>query len=43
MALHAVVTGAVEEAAAYGLAEAAQAFVGRDLVHRDLARPVVQG
>lgn len=46
MALHTVVGGDVDQAAAYGLAESAQAFVDRDLVvkltHRDLARPVVQ-
>ena len=46
MALHAVLSGDVEEAAVYGLADAAQAFADRGLVvhlvHRDLDRPVVQ-
>ncbi|MFF3351002.1 hypothetical protein [Streptomyces sp. NPDC002779] len=42
MALHAVVAGDIEEAATYGLAGAAQAFVDRGLVvqlaHRDIDR-----
>nr|WP_257004506.1 hypothetical protein [Streptomyces sp. SA15] len=45
MALHAVVAGDVEEAAAYGLADAAKAFVDRGLVvqlaHRDIDRDFV--
>ncbi|MFJ2110749.1 hypothetical protein ACIOEX_02280 [Streptomyces sp. NPDC087850] len=45
MALRAVVAGDVEEAAAYGLADAAKQFTGRnlvvDLVHRDLDKDVV--
>ncbi|MFJ2561293.1 MULTISPECIES: P-loop ATPase [unclassified Streptomyces] len=45
MALRAVVSGDVEEAAAYGLADAAEQFTGRDLVvdlvHRDLDKDVV--
>jgi hypothetical protein len=45
MALRAVVAGDVEEAAAYGLADAAKQFTDRDLVvdlvHRDLAKAVV--
>ncbi|MEU0032057.1 P-loop ATPase [Streptomyces sp. NPDC006335] len=45
MALRAVVAGDVEQAAAYGLADAAKKFVGRDLVvdlvHRDLDKDVV--
>lgn len=45
MVLRAVVSGDVEEAAAYGLADAARQFAGRDLVvdlvHRDLAKDVV--
>ncbi|MEV6456539.1 P-loop ATPase [Streptomyces anulatus] len=45
MALRAVVAGDVEEAAAYGLADAAEQFAGRDLVvdlvHRDLDKDVV--
>ncbi|MCX4682008.1 hypothetical protein OG413_43260 [Streptomyces sp. NBC_01433] len=40
MALRAVTTGNVEEAGAYGLADAAEAFTARrltvDLVHRDI-------
>jgi hypothetical protein len=46
MALRAVVTGDVEQAAAYGLAEAAKAFTDRhlvvELVHRDLDKAVVE-
>ncbi|MGO4422275.1 hypothetical protein AB4Z54_27110, partial [Streptomyces sp. MCAF7] len=45
MALRAVVAGDVEQAAAYGLDEAAEAFADRDLVvdlvHRDLDKDVV--
>ncbi|WP_330469322.1 P-loop ATPase (plasmid) [Streptomyces longwoodensis] len=45
MALRAVIAGDVEEAAAYGLADAAQQFADRDLVvhliHRDLDKDVV--
>jgi hypothetical protein len=45
MALRAVVAGDVEQAAAYGLADAAEQFVDRDLVvdlvHRDLDKDVV--
>lgn len=45
MALRAVAAGDVEEAAAYGLADAAEQFAGRDLVvdlvHRDLDKDVV--
>ncbi|MFD9714430.1 P-loop ATPase [Streptomyces sp. NPDC060006] len=45
MALRAVVEGDVEQAAAYGLAAAAEQFAGRDLVvdlvHRDLDKDVV--
>ncbi|MFD5236081.1 RapZ C-terminal domain-containing protein [Streptomyces tendae] len=45
MALRAVVAGDVEQAAAYGLADAAKPFADRDLVvdlvHRDLDKDVV--
>ncbi|WP_248283049.1 hypothetical protein [Streptomyces sp. RLA2-12] len=45
MALRAVVAGDVEQAAAYGLADAAEEFADRDLVvdlvHRDLDKDVV--
>jgi UPF0042 nucleotide-binding protein len=45
MALHAVVSGDVEEAATYGLADEAKSFADRGLVvklvHRDLERAVV--
>ncbi|GHB72034.1 hypothetical protein GCM10010377_73260 [Streptomyces viridiviolaceus] len=45
MALCAVVAGDVEQAAAYGLADAAQRFTDRhlvvELVHRDLDKDVV--
>ncbi|WP_435246427.1 RapZ C-terminal domain-containing protein [Streptomyces sp. NRRL F-5630] len=45
LALHAVVSGDIESATAYGLADAAEAFTGRaltvDLVHRDLDKDVV--
>ncbi|MDW8478366.1 RNase adapter RapZ [Streptomyces scabiei] len=45
MALHAVVAGDVEEAAAYGLTDAAKAFTERGLIvqlaHRDIGRDVV--
>ncbi|MEU3551275.1 RapZ C-terminal domain-containing protein [Streptomyces longwoodensis] len=45
MALRAVIAGDVEEAAAYGLANAAQQFADRSLVvhlvHRDLDKDVV--
>ncbi|AEY94378.1 putative P-loop ATPase protein (plasmid) [Streptomyces hygroscopicus subsp. jinggangensis 5008] len=45
MALRAVIAGDVEEAAAYGLADAAKQFTDRDLVvhlvHRDLDKDVV--
>ncbi|WDT52557.1 hypothetical protein NUT86_00030 [Streptomyces sp. G7(2002)] len=46
MALRAVVAGDVEQAAAYGLADAAEEFAERvlviDLVHRDLDKDVVE-
>ncbi|MCX5400726.1 hypothetical protein [Streptomyces sp. NBC_00102] len=46
MALRAVVAGDVEEAATYGLGDSARQFTGRDvvvdLIHRDLAKDVVQ-
>ncbi|MFG3517604.1 hypothetical protein [Streptomyces bobili] len=46
MALHAIVSSDVEEAAAYGLADVTKAFVDRglvvNLVHRDIHRNVVQ-
>ncbi|MFF2132438.1 ATPase [Streptomyces olivochromogenes] len=45
MALRAVVAGDVEQAAAYGLADAAKEFADRDLavdlVHRDLDKDVI--
>jgi hypothetical protein len=45
MALRAVVAGDVEQAAAYGLDDAAKQFADRDLVvdlvHRDLDKDVV--
>ncbi|WP_405681808.1 hypothetical protein [Streptomyces sp. NBC_00057] len=45
MALRAVVAGDVEQAATYGLADAAKEFADRDLVvdlvHRDLDKDVV--
>ncbi|MFI0242319.1 hypothetical protein [Streptomyces sp. NPDC016845] len=45
MALRAVIAGDVEQAAAYGLGDAARPFAGRalavELVHRDLDKDVV--
>ncbi|MFE7808515.1 hypothetical protein ACFU51_28360 [Streptomyces sp. NPDC057430] len=46
MALRSVVSGDIEQAAMYGLADSAKAFTGRglavNLVHRDLERDVVE-
>ncbi|MEW2514839.1 hypothetical protein [Streptomyces sp. NPDC046870] len=45
MALRAVITGDVQEAAAYGLVDTAEQFTDRDLVvhlvHRDLDKDVL--